>query len=68
MSLFKQLQMAIDLGPTLVTVLFVALFVGTLVWICRPGSRKYYDNQAQLPLEDGAPRAVQLSALERRNG
>jgi len=55
MNFVKQLELAIAIGPTMVTVMFVAIFLGTLVWIYRPGSKRYYDHQANLPLEDGMP-------------
>ena len=32
--------------------LFVGLFVGILVWVFRPGARKSYDEQAQIPLRE----------------
>jgi cytochrome c oxidase cbb3-type subunit 4 len=52
MSAVKQLELAISIGPTLVTILFVTIFLGTLVWIFRPGSKRFYDERARLPLED----------------
>ena len=69
MNIIKQLELAISIGPTLVTILFVGLFLATLIWIFRPGSRRFYDQQAQLPLEDGAqtrraPHATDRKTLE----
>jgi len=55
MNVVKQLELAISAGPTMVTLLFVTIFLGTLVWIYRPGSKRHYDHQANLPLEDGLP-------------
>jgi cbb3-type cytochrome oxidase subunit 3 len=66
-SLVKQLDLAVTWGPMLVTVLFLALFIATLFWIYRPGSRHYYERQSLLPLEDGAA-APQPPAMEKRNG
>lgn len=68
MSWIEQMEFAVSAGPTVVTILFIGLFLGTLVWIFRPGSNRYYDQQALLPLEDGAPRSPHSSASENRNG
>jgi cbb3-type cytochrome oxidase subunit 3 len=70
MNWVKQLELAISLGPTLVTILFVSVFVGALVWIYRPGSKRYYNDQAQLPLQDSAPLAATSPSTtrEKRNG
>ena len=40
------------LGPAFALVLFLAFFVGMLLWIYRPGSARLYDQQAKLPLDD----------------
>jgi cbb3-type cytochrome oxidase subunit 3 len=68
MSWMEQMEFAVSVGPTVVTILFIALFLGTLVWICRPGSNRYYNQQSHLPLEDGALRPPHASASENRNG
>jgi cbb3-type cytochrome oxidase subunit 3 len=34
-------------------ILFVGIFVGSLFWIYRPGSRERYAARAQMPLNDG---------------
>lgn len=65
MTWIQQMEFAVSVGPTLVTVLFVGIFLGTLVWIYRSGSNRHYDRQAHLPLEDDAPHS---SAPENRNG
>jgi hypothetical protein len=33
-------------------ILFVAVFVGALIWINRRGSQKFYESLSQLPLID----------------
>lgn len=66
-SLVKQLELAVTLGPALVTVLFLALFIATLFWIYRPGSRRHYERQSLLPLEDSAE-APHSPAREKHNG
>ena len=38
--------------PELSLVLFLLIFVGTLLWIFRPGARATYQRRAQLPLVD----------------
>jgi cbb3-type cytochrome oxidase subunit 3 len=68
MTWIEQMEFAASVGPAWVTILFIGLFLGTLVWICRPGSDRHYDRQAHLPLEDGAPRSPHSSASENRNG
>ena len=40
--------------PLLALVLFIGVFVGMLVWIFRPGSKQFYEREAQLPLQDSA--------------
>jgi cytochrome c oxidase cbb3-type subunit IV len=44
-----------QLGPAVALLLFLAVFVGMLVWIYRPGSRRIYDRQANLPFDEDAP-------------
>jgi cbb3-type cytochrome oxidase subunit 3 len=39
-------------------VVFLALFVGMLVWVFRPGSRRVYEADAQLPFVDDTPRGT----------
>jgi cbb3-type cytochrome oxidase subunit 3 len=34
------------------TVIFMAVFLGALYWMFRPGSKEFYAKQAQLPLDD----------------
>jgi cbb3-type cytochrome oxidase subunit 3 len=41
------------LGPAFAMVLFLVLFVVVLVWIFRPGSRRVYEHEAQLPFDEG---------------
>ena len=45
------------LGPAFALVLFVAIFVFILFWIFRPGSDRFYENSARMPLDE-----VELSA------
>ena len=68
MTWVKQLELAISLGPTLVTVLFIVLFVGTLAWIYRPGSKHHYQGQSLLPLEDDTSQVAHPSRSEKPNG
>ena len=35
-------------------VLFVGIFVGSLVWIFRPGAKESYEQRSRLPLGSGA--------------
>lgn len=39
-------------GGTFATVLFGLFFLGVLIFIFRPGSRKTYEELSRLPLED----------------
>jgi cbb3-type cytochrome oxidase subunit 3 len=41
------------LAPAFAMVLFLVLFVVVLVWIYRPGSRRIYEREAQLPFDEG---------------
>ncbi|TPV92894.1 MAG: cbb3-type cytochrome c oxidase subunit 3 [Myxococcales bacterium FL481] len=36
-------------------VIFVAVFVGSIVWMFRPGSRERYQQRSQMPLDDHLP-------------
>lgn len=38
--------------PELTLFIFLAIFVGALVWMYRPGSREFYDRRGRMPLED----------------
>ncbi len=38
--------------PELSLLIFVAIFVGALVWIFRPGAAAAYHSRSQLPLRD----------------
>ncbi len=40
------------LSQTAALVLFVALFVGVVVYVFWPGNKKKFDDAAKLPLED----------------
>jgi cbb3-type cytochrome oxidase subunit 3 len=40
--------------PLVALCVFIVVFVGMLVWIYRPGSKQFYEREAQLPLEDSA--------------
>lgn len=40
------------LSQTVALILFMALFVGVVVYVFWPGNRKKFDEAAQLPLED----------------
>ena len=42
-----------SLAQTSVTILFVTLFVGMLIWINRKGSDSYYEKARNLALEEG---------------
>jgi cbb3-type cytochrome oxidase subunit 3 len=37
-------------------VVFLGLFLGMLVWVFRPGSRRIYDAGAQIPFADDTQR------------
>lgn len=41
------------IGGTIALLLFLALFIGIVVWVYRPGSRERYQRNARLPLQDG---------------
>jgi cbb3-type cytochrome oxidase subunit 3 len=41
------------LGPAFALLVFLALFVGMLLWLYRPGSRRIYEQEARLPFDDG---------------
>jgi cytochrome c oxidase cbb3-type subunit 4 len=45
-------QAATVLSQTVALVLFVALFVGVIVYVFWPGNKKKFDDAAKLPLED----------------
>lgn len=45
-------QAATVLSQTVALVLFVALFVGVVVYVFWPGKKKKFDDAAKLPLED----------------
>ena len=47
------------LGPMLALVVFLGVFVGMLVWIFRPGSKQFYQHNAELPLQDEPVRSGQ---------
>ncbi len=40
-------------GTALGLILFLAIFIATLVWILRPGAKSEYRHDAHLPLDDG---------------
>jgi cytochrome c oxidase cbb3-type subunit 4 len=40
------------LSQTVALVLFVALFVGVVIYVFWPGNKKKFDEAAKLPLED----------------
>ena len=40
-------------GAAIGLVILLAVFVATLVWLFRPGSKAEYDRSASLPLDDG---------------
>ena len=42
------------LGPAFALLVFLAVFVGMLLWIFRPGSGHTYEREAQLPFDEGA--------------
>lgn len=43
------------LWAALALVLFLALFLGMLVWVFRPGGKRQYQDRARMPLDDGGP-------------
>jgi len=45
-------QAATVLSQTVALVLFIALFVGVVVYVFWPGNKKKFDDAAKLPLED----------------
>jgi len=42
-------------GAALGLIIFLALFVGMLAWVFRPGAKREYERSAAMPLDDGAP-------------
>jgi cytochrome c oxidase cbb3-type subunit 4 len=40
------------LSQTVALILFVALFVGVVIYVFWPGNKKKFDDAAQVPLED----------------
>lgn len=53
--MIKETLMNFDysLAQTIVTILFVSLFIGMLIWINRKGSDSYYKKAQNLALEEG---------------
>jgi cytochrome c oxidase cbb3-type subunit 4 len=45
-------EAATVLSQTVALVLFVALFVGVLIYVFWPGNKQKFDEAAKLPLED----------------
>jgi cytochrome c oxidase cbb3-type subunit 4 len=45
-------QAATVLSQTVALILFVALFVGVLLYVFWPGNKKKFEDAAKLPLED----------------
>jgi cytochrome c oxidase cbb3-type subunit 4 len=45
-------QAATALSQTVALILFVALFVGVLLYVFWPGNKKKFEDAAKLPLED----------------
>lgn len=43
----------LTLGPGFALLLFLVIFMGVLAWVFRPGSRRIYQEEAKLPLQDG---------------
>jgi len=46
----------LTMGPGFALLLFLAVFLGVLFWIFRPGSAKRYAENANLPLDDALVR------------
>lgn len=42
----------ITLGPAIALIIFLVVFVGVLAWVFRPGSRRIYEHESRLPLDD----------------
>lgn len=40
------------LGPAIALLLFFGVFIGVLVWIYRPGSKRIYEHESRLPFDD----------------
>lgn len=38
--------------PLISVVMFVAIFVGVLLWVLRPGAREIYDARSRLALDE----------------
>ena len=56
-------------GPGTALILFLALFIGVLVWVFRPGSRETYEQEARLPLEGDGPAGTEpISTTEEHHG
>jgi cytochrome c oxidase cbb3-type subunit 4 len=45
-------QAATVLSQTVALILFIALFVGVVIYVFWPGNKKKFDEAAKLPLED----------------
>jgi cytochrome c oxidase cbb3-type subunit 4 len=45
-------QAATVLSQTVALILFVALFVGVVIYVFWPGNKKKFDEVSKLPLED----------------
>jgi cbb3-type cytochrome oxidase subunit 3 len=43
-------------GAALGLLVFLALFAGMLAWVFRPGSKRKYERNAAMPLDDGTVR------------
>ena len=51
-------------GPAFALLIFLAVFIGILVWIFRPGSKTFYDETARMPLDDDRPGQKPLQATQ----
>ena len=57
----------LTLGPALALLLFLAIFVGVLAWIYRPGSATLYEHEARLPFEAGPAGLHETEATARED-
>ena len=56
------------LGPAIALLIFLVVFVGVLAWVFRPGSKRIYEHESRLPLDDDAgPGAGDVTTRTDRN-
>jgi cbb3-type cytochrome oxidase subunit 3 len=45
-------QFTLTYLPVIACLLFVAIFIGVIFWVLRPGSKSFYEQAGQIPLLD----------------